>query len=175
MGHAKTKVVVSCLNKSRLYQRTVSRNEIYVSVKGLGGGGGHIKLSLLVSLSPLVTLSLSLSCPHPLSLSSLSLSNTTRIYWNVVVFAFQGQFIQRLFAKNNIDASLLLCTLYSIFRRESYVSPVIFSTLSALISMNELYISGKKLQKKSFYGICRMRNWLRVAILWCNIICTIKW
>ena len=50
---------------------------------------------------------------------SLSLLNKTRIYWNVVVFAFQTQYIQRLFVKINIDTSLLICTLYSIFGRES--------------------------------------------------------
>ena len=103
-----------------------------VCVCGGGGGGGHIKLSPLVFLSTLVSLS-----PLPPLFLFLSLSNTTRIYWNVVVFAFQAQYIQRMFVKNNIDASLLICTLYSIFGRESYVSPVIFSTLSALISMIE--------------------------------------
>ena len=101
--------------------------------------------------------------------AGLSLSN-----WNVVVFAFQTQYIQRLFVRNNIDTSLLICTLYSIFGRESYVSLVIL-VLSALISMNWIVHFSINLQKKSFCGICRMRNRLRVTILWCNIICTIKW
>ena len=81
--------------------------------------GAHQTLSLHL-LSTLVSLSLFLS----LSLS-LSLSNKTRIYWNVVEFAFQTQYIRGLFVRNNIDTSLLICTLYSIFVRESYVSPVI--------------------------------------------------
>ena len=84
--------------------------EIFVSVKE----GGTSNSLLAPSLSTGLSLSL-----------SLSLSNKTRIYWNVVVFAFQTQYIRGLFVRNNIDTSLLICTLYSIFVRESYVSPVI--------------------------------------------------
>ena len=109
MGHAKTKVTVGCLFKSRLYQRTVSRN-LCISLRR-----GHIKLSPC-TFSLRWSLSLSLS---------LSLSNKTRVYWNVVVFAFQTQYIRGLFVRNNIDTNLLICTLYSLFLRESYVSPVI--------------------------------------------------
>ena len=82
--------------------------EIYVSVKE-GGTSNYLLAS---------SLSAGLSLPP-----SLSLTNKTRIYWNVVVFAFQTQYIQRLFVRNNIDTSLLICTLFSIFGRESYVSP----------------------------------------------------
>ena len=58
--------------------------EIYVSIKE----GGTSNSLLAPSLS-----------------AGLSLSNKTRIYWNVVVFAFQMQCIQRLFVRNNIDTS----------------------------------------------------------------------
>ena len=80
--------------------------EIYVSVKEGGTSNSLLAPSLSAGLS-------------------LSLSNKPRIYWNVVVFAFQTQYIRGLFVRNNIDTSLLICTLYFIFVRESYVSPVI--------------------------------------------------
>ena len=80
--------------------------EIYVSVKEGGTSNSLLASSLSSGLS-------------------LSLSSKTRIYWNVVVFAFQTQYILGLFIRKNIDTSLLICTLYSIFVRESYVSPVI--------------------------------------------------
>ena len=76
--------------------------ENYVLVKE-GGTSNYI---LAPSLSAGLSLSLFLS---------LSLSNNTRIYWNVVEFAFQTQYIRGLFVRNNIDTSLLICTLYSIF------------------------------------------------------------
>ena len=157
MGHAKTKVTVSCLFKSRLYQRTVSRN-LCISLRR-----GHIKLSPCT-----ISLRWSLSL-------SLSLSNKTRVYWNVVVFAFQTQYIRGLFVRNNIDTSLIICTLYSLFFTGILCLSSDFSTLSALISMNWIVHFRIKFAEKSFYSICHMRNWLRVTILWCNIICTIKW
>ena len=67
-----------------------------------------------------------------------------------------------------------MCTLYSISGRESNVLSVIFSTLSALISMNLIVRFRIKIAEKSFYGICCMRNLPIVTILWVNNICTIK-
>ena len=67
-----------------------------------------------------------------------------------------------------------MCTLYSIYGRESNVLSVIFSTLSALISMNLIVHFRIKIAEKSFYGIYCMRNLPTVTILWCNNICTIK-
>ena len=87
--------------------------EIYVSVKE--GGTSNSLLAEWPSLSAGLSHSLSLS------LSQIK----TRIYWNVVVFAFQTQYIQRLFVRNIIDTSLLICTWYSILGWESYISPVI--------------------------------------------------
>ena len=87
--------------------------EIYVSVKEGGTPNSLLAPSLsagLLSLSLSFSLSLSLSLSFSLSLS-LSLSNKTRIYWNVVEFAFQTQYIRGLFVRNNIDTSLLICTL----------------------------------------------------------------
>ena len=58
--------------------------------------GAHQPLSLHL-LSPLVYIYIYLSLSLSPSLSlSLSLSNKTRIYWNVVVFAFQTQYNQKL-------------------------------------------------------------------------------
>ena len=106
MGHAKTKVAVSLfLKKKQIVLKNCLQKSMYQLKKG-----AHQTLSLHPVLSPL---------------ASLSLSNKSRIYWNVVIFAFQTQYIRGLFVRNNIDTSLLICTLYSIFVRESYVSPVI--------------------------------------------------
>ena len=90
--------------------------EIYVSVKE----GGTPNSLLATSLS--AGLSLSLSLRWSLSLFQIRLAFTEMLLY---VYAFQTQYIQRLFVRNNIDTSLLICTLYSIFGRKFYVSPVI--------------------------------------------------
>ena len=104
--------------------------------------GAHQTLSLHF-LSQLVSLSAGLSL-------SLSLSNKTRIYWNVVVFAFQTQYIRGLFVRNSINTSLLICTLYSIFCTGILRLSSDFSTLSALISMKWIVHFRIKFAEKVF-------------------------
>ena len=132
MCHAKTNVAMSCLHKNTDYTNALSP-EICVSVKEVGR---HIQLSpyicslrrsfvYLPLFPPSLSLSFSLSLlygSHLLKRCCICLSNST--YPNTVC------------KKNSIDTSLMICIFHSIFGLESKVFPVIFNTLSALMSMN---------------------------------------
>ena len=147
MSQPKTKVAMSCLHKIRLYKALSP--EICVSVLEVGR---QIQLSVCVCVSLSLYSNLLKHC-------CICLSNST--YLKTVL--------------NSIKTSWGICIFYSIFGLESKVFPVMFNTLSALISLNWMVHFRIKFALKVFYGICRMRNRLAVSILWCKIICKIIW
>ena len=134
----------------------------------VGGGTSNSLLAPSLSAGLLLSAGLSLSL-------SLSLSNTTHIYWNVVLFAFQTQYIQRLFVKKYYWYELANMYIVFHFRMGLLQLSSDFNTLGALISRNWIVHFRIKFSEKVFLSICCIRNRLRVIILWCNIICTIKW